>query len=345
MMSLCEVGEVDDSSKKLNSYVQEEKAMDEQQLQARAIRLANIPFTIPSEQVPVNLPLGELKRGQQDDAQCKRWREMLETWKADGAKGQDKPAEVRGFALTDDGVLMKLGYIGEEGEREVLRPVAPASLRPFIMHNHHGSVFAVHHGVKTTLHRNKSRFWWPKMREEVNQYVSRCKVCQMVKALKPANQRLLRGWRHSMAMNELCMDLVGSISAATGHDKHNQPLYTFVAIDPFTHMIWLECLPAKGGENVFRAFVNRILLEEGAPRIIRCDNGTEFKKSMLNGLCRELHVQMQFSPACWSQGNQCKRLNRYLGETLRCMTNTENGRKQSAAPNKRSVYRKSTLKL
>ena len=79
---------MDDSSKKLNSYVQEEKAMDEQQLQARAIRLANIPFTIPSEQVPVNLSLDELKRGQQDDAQCKRWREMLETWKADSAKVQ-----------------------------------------------------------------------------------------------------------------------------------------------------------------------------------------------------------------------------------------------------------------
>ena len=68
VMSLCEVDEVDDSSKRLDSYVQEEKAMDEQQLQARAIRLANIPFTIPSEQVPVNLSLAELKRGQQDDA-------------------------------------------------------------------------------------------------------------------------------------------------------------------------------------------------------------------------------------------------------------------------------------
>ena len=168
-MPLCGVDEVDGSSKRLGSYVQEEKAMDEQQLQARAIRLANIPFIIPSEQVPVNLSLVELKRGQQDDAKRKRWRETLETWKAGGAQAQDKPAEARGFALTDNGVLMmELGYIGEEGEREVLRPVAPASLRPFIMRNRHASVFAVHHGAKTTLRWIKSRFWWPKMREEVN---------------------------------------------------------------------------------------------------------------------------------------------------------------------------------
>jgi hypothetical protein len=128
MMSLCEVDEVDDLSQRLDSYVQEEKAMDEQQLQARAIKLVNIPFNIPNEQVPVNLLLAELKRGQEDDAQCKRWREILETWKAGGAQAQDKPAEARGFALTDDGVLIKLGYIEEEGERDVLRPVAPASL-------------------------------------------------------------------------------------------------------------------------------------------------------------------------------------------------------------------------
>ena len=34
---------------------------------------------------------------------------------------------------------------------------------------------------------------------------------------------------------------------------------------------------SQADEEVMKAFVKRILLEEGAPRIIRCDNGTEFK--------------------------------------------------------------------
>ena len=57
MMLLCEVNEVDDSNRRLDSYVQEKKAIDEQQLQARAIRFANVPFHIPNEQVPVHLSL------------------------------------------------------------------------------------------------------------------------------------------------------------------------------------------------------------------------------------------------------------------------------------------------
>ena len=104
-------------------------------------------------------------------------------------------------------VLIQLEHIGEEGEREVLRPVAPVSLWPFIMNKHHASVFAVHHGAKTTLHWIRSRFWWPKVGGEVIQYVGRCKVCQRGKAPKPANKGLLRGRRQSVAINELCMGL------------------------------------------------------------------------------------------------------------------------------------------
>jgi hypothetical protein len=272
-----------------------------------------------------------VRQAQRADAECEGWRAELEKWAAAGSKLEKKPAAVRQFVMSGEGVLMRLTYIASDIAsecREVLRPIAPVSLRPFIMKNYHSSIWAVHHGLRTTRHWIESRFWWPKMKEEIAQFVGQCKVCQMAKALKPANQGLLRGRRHSNAMNELCMDLVGPISAATGHDKHRTPVYIFVAIDPFTHMVWLECLEAKGGKDVFRAFVHRILLEEGAPRIIRCDNGTEFKNKMLNDLCREMQTQMQFSPAYWPQGNQCERLNRYIGEALRCMTNTKSGRKQ-----------------
>jgi hypothetical protein len=105
------------------------------------------------------------------------------------------------------------------------------------MNKHHATVFAVHHSVKTTLHWIRSRFWWPKIGGDVIQYVGRCKVCQRSKALKPANQGLLRGRRQSVAMNELCMDLIGPVLAATGHAMHKQSVYVFVAIGPFSHMI------------------------------------------------------------------------------------------------------------
>ena len=76
------------------------------------------------------------------------------------------------------------------------------------------------------------------------------------------------------------------------------------------------------------AFVKRILLEEGAPRIIRCDNGSEFKNKTMNELRLLMRSELQFSPAYWPQSNQCEETNRQVGEMLRCMTNTKTAEKQ-----------------
>ena len=76
--------------------------------------------------------------------------------------------------------------------------------------------------------------------------------------------------------------------------------------------------------------MKRILLEEGAPRIIRCENGSEFKKRTMNELRLLMRSELQFPPAYWPQSNQCEseRTNRQVGEMLRCMTNTKTVEKQ-----------------
>ena len=49
-------------------------------------------------------------------------------------------------------------------------------------------------------------------------------------------------------MNELCIDLIGPIGGSTTrHVQHAKPLHILVALDPFTHMVWLELLFSKGG--------------------------------------------------------------------------------------------------
>ena len=114
--------------------------------------------------------------------------------------------------------------------------------------------------------------------------------------------------------------------------QHAKPLHILVALDPFTHMAWLGPLFSKGrgGEEVMvAAFAKRILLEEGALRIVRCDNGSEFKNKTMNGLRLLMRSELQFSPAHWPQSNQCERTNSQVGEMLRCsMTNTKTAEKQ-----------------
>ena len=115
--------------------------------------------------------------------------------------------------------------ISGEGGKEVTRPLAPRSLRSFTMRNYHSSIWACHRGQHATNDGIAKRVFWPKMREDANNFVSTCKVCQMAKALKPSNVGWPRGRRHSPAMNEWCIDLIGPIGGSTTrHVQHANPL-------------------------------------------------------------------------------------------------------------------------
>ena len=70
----------------------------------------------------------------------------------------------------------------------------------------------------------------------------------------------------------ICMDLIGPISkGATGHIKHERPTYIFVITDPYSHMVWLECIVGKSTEELFNKFVERFLLEEGCCSFVLTD--------------------------------------------------------------------------
>ena len=98
-------------------------------------------------------------------------------------------------------------------------------------------------------------------------------------------------------------------------------------IDPFTHFVWLEMVNAKSAPTIVKAFVQRILCEEGQPRCMLTDNGTEFKNKIFKDLMKVLEVDYQFSPAYHPQSNQTERANRFITETLRAVVNQKGASK------------------
>ena len=198
----------------------------------RALRWSSEPLEVPVEQRPVNLSRDSIRRAQEEDGICKLIKKEL------GGEGSLQLS--RGYVMEED-LICRITQVEEGGQ--VTRPLAPREMRPFIMRNYHASIWACHRGTNSTIDEITKRFYWPKMKEDIINFVSTCKVCQMAKALKPSKVGWLRGRRHSQAMNELCIDLIGPIGGSTTrHEKHPRPLHVLVALDPFTHMVWLEPL-------------------------------------------------------------------------------------------------------
>ena len=197
------------------------------------------------------------------------------------------------------------------------------------MHNFHTSIFGAHRNSTATLKDIIARYYWPNMSSDVVEYVKKCKECQLAKGTAPSKQGLLRGKHHNRTMHQLNLDLIGPISEGlTGHVEHDKPCYIFVATDPFTHMVWLETLTKKDMYSTADAFIRRILLEEGIPRVILTDNGSEFVNQIREDLMRYLRVEYGYTPAGHPRANYCERVNRFIGTTLRTLVNAPGARKK-----------------
>ena len=65
------------------------------------------------------------------------------------------------------------------------------SLRESILHDAHDAITGGHRGMNGILEKIERHFFWHKLRKYVFHYVSRCSICQKVKAPRGRQQGLL----------------------------------------------------------------------------------------------------------------------------------------------------------
>ncbi|WVZ75706.1 hypothetical protein U9M48_023741, partial [Paspalum notatum var. saurae] len=102
--------------------------------------------------------------------------------------------EDKGMAHIRDGINEKMKACFKLDEEGVLwlknRLVVPKDmeLRKKILDEAHTSMFTMHPGSNKMYQDLKQKFWWTRMKREIAKYVSKCDVCQRIKAdhLKPA---------------------------------------------------------------------------------------------------------------------------------------------------------------
>ncbi|GAU51168.1 hypothetical protein TSUD_412030 [Trifolium subterraneum] len=132
------------------------------------------------------------------------------------------------FTVADDGVL-------QFGSRiSVLNDV---DLKRLILEEAHKSGFSIHPGSTKMYHDLKKNYWWPNMKTEIAEFVSRCIVCQQVKIehQKPAVKSTYKAPRYAEIFLEEIVKL------------HGVPLSIVSDRDPtFTSHFWRVFQKAMG---------------------------------------------------------------------------------------------------
>uniref|UniRef100_A0A670IL45 Gypsy retrotransposon integrase-like protein 1 n=1 Tax=Podarcis muralis TaxID=64176 RepID=A0A670IL45_PODMU len=240
-------------------------------------------------------------------------RELVEETEND-EYAQDKLRGLRGEGESPGGFEERNGALYYKGALYI----PEGELRGRILKQLHDSPTAGHFGQHKTMWLVTREFWWPKVREDVKEYVRGCDQCQRAKGERRAPAGLLE----PLPTPERPWEAV-SIDFMTDLPKSKGKTAIMVVVDLLTKMChFVACSHAVTAEETAKLFVEHIFRLHGAPLRVISDRGKQFTSRFWRKLMSLLHVEVNFSTARHPETNgQAERANGILQQYLRCYVN------------------------
>ncbi|CAH9146848.1 unnamed protein product [Cuscuta epithymum] len=190
----------------------------------------------------------EIKNGQPGDVKLERIKEGMK----DGVNGP--------FKIHEDGSIRYKG--------RWCVPLKCAYIKKQIMDEGHNTPYSVHPGGDKLYKDLKKNFWWPGMKKEVAEFVSRCLNCQKVKAERCKPKGLVQPLEvPTWKWNSISMDFVGGLPLTkSGKDK------IWVIVDRLTKTArFIPMNETRSMEKLAKAYVKHVVKHHGVPQDIVSD--------------------------------------------------------------------------
>ena len=195
----------------------------------------------------------------------------------------------------------------EEFRRLTLCLVIPDSLKAVACNIAHNTT---HFGQHKSVRRARQYFYWPRLWQDVVDFVRSCKTCQQFKR----EGALVHRWNELPPVGEkgvrVAIDLIDLVHSSSG------PRYCLTMIDHFSRFIRAYPLRNKTSSNVLRALKQDISIF-GVPQIALSDHGSEFTSQEFKSYCRQVGIQQVLCLPYHPRGNSVlERAHRTLKSVL-----------------------------
>lgn len=244
--------------------------------------------------VDADLTLDQMKQLQMEDT-------SLNVYHEHAASGRKKTIGdyIETWFSVDRGLLYRHYHSTKVSDTKHYKQlVVPEPLRTKVMKIAHDSILGGHLGIKKTLDRILSNFYWPGIQGDVTRYCQSCDVCQRTfprgKVIKvPLNEMPII----DTPFERVAVDLVGPLYPIT--DKGNR--YILTVVDYSSRYPEAAALKNIDTETVAEALVE-IFSRVGIPREVLSDMGTQFTSNVMKEVGRLLSfkqlVTTPYHPAC-----------------------------------------------
>jgi len=156
-----------------------------------------------------------------------------------------------------------------------------------------------HPGKGKTRKLVNARYYWPGLRQDINQYIRNCHTCRRTTTPRDLPPGLLqplpipeRPWQH------ISIDFKSFPRDQNGFDM------VYVVVDRLGKRAYLiPCQKTATAKDMARLFISNIYRTHGPPDSIVLDRGPQFISEFWTEFCRILGIKLKLSTAFHPQTN------------------------------------------
>jgi transposase InsO family protein len=235
-----------------------------------------------------------------------------DTARARDSQRAGRKARIDGILELKDGCVYRKGMLWIPNDKTLVCQ---------ILESEHDTKIAGHMGQDKTIELIRRNFWWPKMDEQIIDFVRSCTECQKDKAARHQPYGLLNPLELPYApWQSIAMDFITDLPLSEGCDQ------LWVVIDRFTKMAHFVPLPRSGktASDLARIFAREIWRHHGLPSDIVSDRDSRFTSEVWKEFLRLSGIRPRMSTAFHPQTDgQTERLNQTIEAYLRSFVNHE----------------------
>lgn len=197
--------------------------------------------------------------------------------------------------------------------RDYWKEIVPKNFRNALIKENHDSVTAGHFGIHKTYWRLQNKYFWPKMKSDVKQYVNKCQICAQNKpeqklpaGLMGERQEIKQPWQL------ISLDFIGPLPRTKSGNTH-----ILVIVDYFSK--YPVIIPVRKANGItLTKHVETVFLTYSVPQIIICDNGVQMKSREFQKLVNKYNTKIQYTSLYNPRADPAERTNRTLKTMIKC---------------------------